>query len=1103
MYNNINGYLTKKDSLENIVQALDPDIIALCETKKAGCIKKQELSSYKVIEKNLKPGKEGILIGVRKGTYNNVQEISDTELKNIMTLKIVYPTFNLRVVVVHAPQETDKVEARQEFFEELFVQVERGLTSGDELIILGDLNGRIACEMGKYVPENDSPNGKQVCELVNKHGLKVGNFHKQCTGKWTRIQPCKKGGVKKSVLDYFLMSNTLHDSLQSVLIDEEKIYCPYRVITEKGKQRVVYSDHCTITGDFAIDTGQVGRRVEKSCGWRYSEEGFQDYQMESEVSMQFDLTAPSISKVYSSWVTEFEKLMAKCFRRHTFKNKSGVAVESTTKHKKIREVILEMSKKGKIQRAVAKMYQQKLVQIEIHLSAEARAERLKATSATLTVNDRFSPIGYWKLKKAANKSVRREQTMSSVVMENGAEAESENAIIQAYQNEFEKRLANRKPAPGWEEYTTETNTVVRNWLLGDSQSTPPFSPDEMDKVLATLNEDSSPGVDNYPPKVFTKAGTGVVSSILSLCNRIKELREIPEQWEFVRIVTIYKQKGSKKELKYYRGIFLAVVMSKIFEKLVKNRIEEKLQRINLLQAGSRKNRGPAENVFLFRGVMDHYKFTGKPLYVTAYDFEQAFDSLWLEDCILSLKEIGVEKEYLQLIYNLNKRAQVIVQTPYGPTAAFETDPIVKQGTVLGPCLCSSSTGEYCEENPGVCVGCTTISALVYVDDIIDLSSSVEDFVLSHQNAVLFAKKKKLTLSGTKCYWMVLNRKAKDGPIPTLEIDGENIVLPAPEIVYLGDVFNELGNNDGLIADRIKRGTKAMITIASLMAETEVGAHHVEIMLLLYRSLFLSTMLFNSQTWSNLRKKDIDCLRTLQLKFLKRILGVASSTPNAFTFLEFGVLPIEYEIEKRQIMFLHRILQMDSTDPVFQLFVEMKRFSEAGEKNWWTGVEQCLVKYNLPTDLDVVKKMSKESFSALVKKVVAQTALDCLKTECAGLKKTGSLRYDSLKVQDYLSFLYPSHSKTIFKWRSQTLDIKSHSTYKYDNLTCRGCGIEDELPCHVINCGFEEEIEPDVDVLAVDKLDQATKCDLVRMVMRINSFIDRVTNPDGCEEPSED
>ena len=128
---------------------------------------------------------------------------------------------------------------------------------------------------------------------------------------------------------------------------------------------------------------------------------------------------------------------------------------------------------------------------------------------------------------------------------------SEKGIIQAYQDEFVKRLANREPAPGWEDYTAETNSVVRNWLLGDSRSSPPFSPEELDKVIATLNEDSSPGVDKYPPKVFTKAGGGVLTSILLLCNRVKELRSIPEQWEFVRIVTIYKQKGSRKKLKYY------------------------------------------------------------------------------------------------------------------------------------------------------------------------------------------------------------------------------------------------------------------------------------------------------------------------------------------------------------------------------------------------------------------------------------------------------------------------------------------------------------------------------------------------------------------------
>ena len=118
-YNNINGFLSKKESLFKIVESLDPDIVALCETKKAGLIKKEELSAYKVIEKPLKQGKEGLLLGVRKGTFVSMRDITDAEIKTLMTIKIEYPKFNLRVIVVHAPQETEKHETRLEFFEEM------------------------------------------------------------------------------------------------------------------------------------------------------------------------------------------------------------------------------------------------------------------------------------------------------------------------------------------------------------------------------------------------------------------------------------------------------------------------------------------------------------------------------------------------------------------------------------------------------------------------------------------------------------------------------------------------------------------------------------------------------------------------------------------------------------------------------------------------------------------------------------------------------------------------------------------------------------------------------------------------------------------------
>ena len=72
-------------------------------------------------------------------------------------------------------------------------------------------------------------------------------------------------------------------------------------------------------------------------------------------------------------------------------------------------------------------------------------------------------------------------------------------------------------------------------------------------------------------------------------------------------------------------------------------------------------------------------------------------------------------------------------------------------------------------------------------------------------------------------------------------------------------------------------------------------------------------------------------------------------------------------------------------------------------------------------------------------------------------------------------------------------IKSHSTYKYNDLTCRGCGVNNEDPYHVINCGFEDKIGAAVDILSLDKLEQPTKTELLQMVLRMKCFLDKVNN----------
>ena len=55
--------------------------------------------------------------------------------------------------------------------------------------------------------------------------------------------------------------------------------------------------------------------------------------------------------------------------------------------------------------------------------------------------------------------------------------------------------------------------------------------------------------------------------------------------------------------------------------------------------------------------------------------------------------------------------------------------------------------------------------------------------------------------------------------------------------------------------------------------------------------------------------------------------------------------------------------------------------------------------------------------------------------------------------------FPDQARIVFKWRSKTLDMKRHSTYKYSNLVCRGCNNGEEDVHHVMNCNIDPD-DPD-------------------------------------------
>lgn len=139
--------------------------------------------------------------------------------------------------------------------------------------------------------------------------------------------------------------------------------------------------------------------------------------------------------------------------------------------------------------------------------------------------------------------------------------------------------------------------------------------------------------------------------------------------------------------------------------------------------------------------------------------------------------------------------------------------------------------------------------------------------------------------------MVVYPKKSSSP-PHLYIDDQKMEV-VTTMKYLGDTFNNKGNNTHLIDDRKRRGTVAMIQIEVLIGEYPLGIHTVNVNLMLYKSLFIPSILFNAQAWSRLLDRDTKPLQVLQLKVLRKILKVPAFTTQFILIYVLGIRGAPY------------------------------------------------------------------------------------------------------------------------------------------------------------------------------------------------------------------
>ena len=736
--------------------------------------------------------------------------------------------------------------------------------------------------------------------------------------------------------------------------------------------------------------------------------------------------------------------MDECFRVRRNKNKNRVHREYLTTY----TALTKFARGGKAQRRVASQYIKEIVKASVEKVADTQKKKIQTTLNNLTINNTFSPDRFWDLCKKARKG---ENVGTSIETEDGCELFGSELISNAYMNEFRHRLRKREMSDDLRNYESRTELLCKMYLDdAENEKGPPYSKEELEKVRKRLKKGKSPGRDQLPPEIFKEGGEQLQDSILDMFNQIKKINTIPHQWTQVQISTIYKNKGKRKRLLNQRGIFLKQILSKMYGTLNMNRAKEAMKLINKLQAGGQDNRSTADQTFLMRAAIDHAKYLDQPLFITLYDYSQCFDSLWLSDSLLSLLKVGVEREVVSILQTLNETCNIVVKTPVGMTEEFEMKSIVQQGSVSGSALCAASTAEIMEEDlgKGCQIGAAILKALAFIDDIATFCNDHENAYIAHSNVEWFSAKKRLLLNALKCVLLCVNTKPHH-VIPRLKL-GDTALSTVDSAPYLGDIFNEAGDNANLIADRVKKGKACIVNAMSLCSEVTMGTYTIHTLLLLYKSLFLQIVLYNSQSWSNLTESNIHDLQVVQLKYLKRMMHAPSSTSNPLTFLETGNLPVENQIHVRQLSFLHHIINLQDDDPVKTTYFEQLKYPY--EPNWGNEIIQLKLKYNIDYTDEQVKQVSKERWKSAIKNKVKTHVWKELISKALLQKHGQRITLPSkLERQEYLTTLPSANARKIFHIRTGTIDLKGHRKYKYgDNTSCRLCNSEVEDVNHVVN-----------------------------------------------------
>ena len=467
--------------------------------------------------------------------------------------------------------------------------------------------------------------------------------------------------------------------------------------------------------------------------------------------------------------------------------------------------------------------------------------------------------------------------------------------------------------------------------------------DEVVDAVKNMKNGKACGIDGVLPEIIKNAPNCFIDILYELFSKCLSSGVFPDEWKIGLIHPVYK-KGNKNDPASYRPIMLLCTMSKLFSRILSERLYSWLEEHNILspaQAGFRKHFSTIDNGFVINtAVTKALRAPRGKLYAAFIDLKAAFDNLDRNILFSKLSQIGIRGKFLNILCEIYSNVRARVKCKEGLTPEFKCTTGVRQGDNLSPLLFSLYLNDLEEvlsncTYPGIRINNKNLCCLLYADDIVIFSYNAFSLQKLLDEFERYCVSNKLTVNKDKSKIIVFR---KGGYIARHErFSFQGIKLEAVNSFnYLGLTYTPKGIWHAAQNNLSSSAKKAMFALKCTLR----NLHNLPVSYLLqvFDSKILPILSYGAELWG---AEPRECVNSAYIHFHKFVLGLPYRSTNILAIGELGRPNIKYFTYLKQISYWLKLLSHDENRFTKICLAEQTSFADNNYPSWGLRTKSIL------------------------------------------------------------------------------------------------------------------------------------------------------------------